>query len=309
MGTWATSPFGVTRFLWAIPPDAIAIQRASILLAPAAPSGPGTLSIIYCVGIAQSAVSANCTLAPSIAFLGSPNQLTEIDLTSVLPTSTLDSVSRPLVSILAFTQPTTETDHFVGMRIAYEAQSPPQGPAGPQGPVGPAGPIGPPGLKGDPGIPGPAGPMGPPGPGGAQGQKGDPGLAGAPGGTGPVGPVGPAGATGASGPAGPQGPVGPQGPAGVTGPQGPIGPQGPQGPAAAITSFWTPADNNSYYGAPCNASCAMASFPATAAANAAGNICKNSIGYESNYISQPVANKPNWNCGSIALSQCFCIAK
>jgi hypothetical protein len=143
MGTWATSPYGVTRFLWAIPLDAISIQRASILLAPAAPSGPGTLSIIYCVGIAQTSVSANCTWTPPVEFLGIQNQLTEIDLTGILPASALDANMRPYVSIMAFTQPTTETDHFVGMRITYDTQSPPQGPAGPQGPVGPAGPPGP----------------------------------------------------------------------------------------------------------------------------------------------------------------------
>lgn len=99
----------------------------------------------------------------------------------------------------------------------------PKGDKGDPGPIGPQGIQGPAGPKGETGERGPQGATGETGPRGADGLQGPQGLQGERGRDGEPGP------RGEQGPAGLPGPVGPQGPIGLTGPKGDIGPIGPRG--------------------------------------------------------------------------------
>ncbi len=141
---------------------------------------------------------------------------------------------------------------------------------------------------------------------GPAGPKGDRGV---PGPTGLAGPVGPAGPSGAPGRAGVPGPQGPQGPQGLQGPQGEPGPQGPAGTQASLGGFWMPALNSTSYDNACVSTCRLSSIPATAVANAQGQICKAWNGKTGAYLwkGRDNSNKPIVECGNQgALAQCWC---
>jgi hypothetical protein len=224
-GVWPVTAVGAVRLAVAVPNDLENFEFAKIAVIPAAPGGASVLHVYVCSAQNSTLVGASCAGPIDQAFTGVANQLVDVDISAGLA----PHVSGPGVrylALLAYTTPTTATDHVVGMRFGYEAVTVvgPQGPAGPQGPEGPQGIQGPQGPTGAQGIQGEIGPAGATGPQGIQGPQG---LTGAQGIKGDIGP------TGATGPQGTQGPTGATGGPGPQGVQGPIGPQGPQGPMPA----------------------------------------------------------------------------
>ena len=235
IGLWPVTALGAVRLVLAVPDDLQTFQGARIVLIPSAPApgGSAVLHVIVCSAQNSDMVGASCSAASSHLFVGAVNQLTEVDISAALALR-VTSPGTQYLAVVAYTTPTTMTDHIVGMRFTFEGTTV----AGPQGPPGPAGPQG---LQGVPGATGPQGLQGVPGATGPQGLQGVPGatgpqgLQGVPGATGPQGLQGVPGATGPQGLQGVPGATGAQGPQGIQGVQGVQGPPGPQGPPGILS--------------------------------------------------------------------------
>ena len=151
--TWPATATGVVRLAWAIPGDLQTFQGAKLVLIPSSSSPTPVLTFYLCPALVSQNVSANCAGPFAKGFTSTANQLVEIDISGPIG-SHLGTPGASYLSVLAFTTPTTATDHIVGLRFAYASagSAGPQGPQGPAGPQGPLGPVGPPGPAGPPGT-------------------------------------------------------------------------------------------------------------------------------------------------------------
>jgi len=151
--TWPATQNGAVRLAWAIPASLQAFQGAKLLLIPSTSSPTPVLTFYLCPAAANQNISANCAGPFAKSFTSTANQLVEIDISGPVGAH-LGTPGASYLSVLAFTSPTTATDHIVGLRFAYAGAGSvgPQGPPGPPGPPGSIGPQGPPGQTGPPGT-------------------------------------------------------------------------------------------------------------------------------------------------------------
>ena len=172
-GVWPVTPAGAVRFAWAIPGDLQTFQSARLVIIPSVSSPTPILTFYVCTAQSGQIVNANCSSAVTQGFTSTGTRLLEVDISAAIG-ARLGTPGASYVSVLAFTTPTTTTDHVVGLRFAY-APKPASGvptlganvytgtqtapafvgdgsgltniPAGPTGPTGPQGPPGPPGTQ------------------------------------------------------------------------------------------------------------------------------------------------------------------
>ena len=116
--TWPATQSGAVRLAWAIPADLQAFQGAKLLLIPSASSPTPVLSFYLCPAAANQNISANCAGPFAKSFTSTANQLVEIDISGPVAAH-LGTPGASYLSVLAFTSPTTATDHIVGLRFAY----------------------------------------------------------------------------------------------------------------------------------------------------------------------------------------------
>jgi hypothetical protein len=167
---WPVTPIGAVRLAWAIPNDLQTFQSAKLAMIPGSPGGAANLNVIVCAAQNASVATSAWPLAQS--FTGIANQLIEVEIGALIA-SKIGTPGVNYVTVLAYTAPTTTSDHILGLRFTYAGQPGAQGSVGPAGPAGAVGGVG------------AAGPQGPPGPAGSTGAQGI---------QGPTGPTGPAGA-------------------------------------------------------------------------------------------------------------------
>jgi hypothetical protein len=147
---WPATPIGAVRLAWGVPNDLQAFQSARLVLIPHASAAAGTLTVFVCRAQNSDLVGASCTGPISHAFTSVANRLLEVDVSATIAAQ-VGAAGLNYLAVLAYTTPTTTTDHIVGLRFAY---APTPGPAGPPGQTGATGAQGP---------PGPVGPTGPAG--------------------------------------------------------------------------------------------------------------------------------------------------
>jgi hypothetical protein len=148
---WPVTPAGLVRFAWAIPDDLQAFQGAKIALIPSSPGGASTMNYFVCPAQNGTVLTSGCAGPFTQAFTGVPNQLVEVEIGPML-LSHIGTPGANYLAVLAYTTPTTKTDHIVGLRFSYLGAPGPEGPQGPVGPAGPAGPVGPTGPTGPAGL-------------------------------------------------------------------------------------------------------------------------------------------------------------
>ena len=124
-GLWPVTAVGAVRLAWAVPNDLQAFQSAKVVLIPAAPGGAANLNVFVCPAQNSNIVTAGCAGPVATAFTGVANTLTEVDISAALA-SKVGAPGANYLAVVAYTTPTTGTDHIVGLRFAY-APKPPTG--------------------------------------------------------------------------------------------------------------------------------------------------------------------------------------
>ena len=125
---WPATSVGAVRLAWAIPADLQTFQNARLVLIPSASSPTPVLTFYVCTAQSSQLVTANCAAPVTKGFTSTANQLIEIDVTDAI-SGHLGAPGASYLSVLAFTAPTTTTDHIVGLRFRY-APAAPAGAAG-----------------------------------------------------------------------------------------------------------------------------------------------------------------------------------
>ena len=124
---WPVTPVGIVRLAWGVPNNLQSFQGAKLALIPHAPSGAGTLNLIVCRAQNSDLVGAACTGPTPHAFAGVANHLLEIDVSAAVGAQ-VGTAGLNYVAVLAYTTPTTATDHILGLRFAYTPTSGSGGP-------------------------------------------------------------------------------------------------------------------------------------------------------------------------------------
>jgi hypothetical protein len=119
---WPVTPYGVVRLAFAVPNNMRSFQRATLALISDPPAGAATLTIYVCNAQNGQFIRLDCDGPSEYPFVGSPYQLGEIDISSAIGAK-LKVPGQDYIAVLAFTSPTIQTDHIVGMRFAYEMSS------------------------------------------------------------------------------------------------------------------------------------------------------------------------------------------
>jgi endosialidase-like protein len=119
---WPVTPIGAVRFAFSIPNDLLAFQNAKVVLIPHA-GGAATLNVFVCQAESGGAVIGACAGPTAMLFTGVANQLAEVDISAAVAPK-IGTPGATYLAILAFTTPTTVTDHVVGLRFAYSPVPP-----------------------------------------------------------------------------------------------------------------------------------------------------------------------------------------
>jgi hypothetical protein len=117
---WPVTAAGAVRLAWAVPDDLQAFGSAKIALVPHNPGGNATLTLHVCAAQSAELVFGSCAGPFHHAFAGVPSQLLEIDVSAALAPR-IGTPGAHYIAVLAFTTPTTATDHILGLRFTYDA--------------------------------------------------------------------------------------------------------------------------------------------------------------------------------------------
>jgi len=120
---WPVTPIGAVRLVWAVPDNLQTFHTAKVSLIPGSPAGAATLNVLVCAAQNGNPVAGACAGPFPQAFTGVPNQLIEIDIAPAIA-SRIGAPGATYLAVLAYTTPTTTTDHIVGLRFGYAAASP-----------------------------------------------------------------------------------------------------------------------------------------------------------------------------------------
>jgi Chaperone of endosialidase len=122
-GIWPATVVGAVRFAWAIPDNLQAFQSAKVVLIPHSPGGASTLNVRICRAENAEKVTAACAGPFTEPFDGVANELLEVDISALVGPG-VGAPGLRYLAVLAFTTPTTATDHIVGLRFAYTPTAP-----------------------------------------------------------------------------------------------------------------------------------------------------------------------------------------
>ena len=115
---WPVSAFGAVRLAWSVPDNLNALQSAKIVLIPQSP-GASSLNVFVCSSKNGDGVSSNCTGPSTKPYTAVPNTLMEVDIAGILAPY-IGSPGASYLAVIAYTTPTTATDHILGLRFGYE---------------------------------------------------------------------------------------------------------------------------------------------------------------------------------------------
>jgi hypothetical protein len=122
-GFWPVTPIGAVRLAWAVPSTLQTFQSAKVVLIPGSPGGGANLNVFVCAAQNENPVAGNCAGPFAQPFTGVANQLVEVEIGAIIA-SRVGTAGANYLAVLAYTTPTTTTDHIVGLRFAYAAKTP-----------------------------------------------------------------------------------------------------------------------------------------------------------------------------------------
>ena len=122
---WPATAAGLVRFAWAVPADLQTFQSAKVVLIPHSPSpgGSAALNVFVCAAQDGNLVAPSCAGPFPHVFPSGVNQLREVEIGPTLASS-IGVPGATYLTVLAYSTPTTATDHIVGLRFAYEPAPP-----------------------------------------------------------------------------------------------------------------------------------------------------------------------------------------
>jgi hypothetical protein len=120
---WPVTPIGVVRMAWAVPNNLETFQGAKVVLIPGSPGGAANVNVFVCAAQSGNSAAAGCAGPFPQAFTGVANQLVEVEIGPSIA-SRIGTPGANYLTVLAFTSPTTTTDHIVGLRFAYTPTAP-----------------------------------------------------------------------------------------------------------------------------------------------------------------------------------------
>jgi hypothetical protein len=120
---WPVTPIGAVRLAWAVPNNLQTFQGAKLVLIPGTPGGAASVNIYVCAAQSGNSVVAGCAGPFAQPFNGTANQLVEVEIGPSIA-SRIGAPGSNYLTVLAFTTPTTTTDHIVGMRFAFTPTAP-----------------------------------------------------------------------------------------------------------------------------------------------------------------------------------------
>ena len=120
---WPVSAFGAVRLAWSVPDNLQSLQSAKIVLIPHGPGGAANLNVFVCSSKNGDSATGSCA-GPSVKpFNGVANQLVEVEIAGILA-AYVGVPGTHYLAVVAYTTPTTATDHIVGLRFGYEPKTP-----------------------------------------------------------------------------------------------------------------------------------------------------------------------------------------
>ena len=122
-GVWPATPFGAVRLAWGVPGNLQTFTQARLVLIPHPPAGAATLTLFVCAAKSGDLAAAACTGPFNHAFTGVANQLLEVDVSAAIGPQ-VGVAGTNHIAVLAYTAPTTATDHIVGLRFSYNPVAP-----------------------------------------------------------------------------------------------------------------------------------------------------------------------------------------
>jgi len=120
---WPASPSGAVRLAWAIPNDLQTFNGAKLAIIPGSADGNSTVNVFICPAQNGNSVSAGCAGPFPQAFTGAANQLVEVEIGGLLG-SRIGTPGATYLAVLAYTAPTTSSDHVLGLRFSYTRTAP-----------------------------------------------------------------------------------------------------------------------------------------------------------------------------------------
>ena len=115
---WPVSAFGAVRLAWSVPDNLNALQSAKVVLIPQSP-GASSLNVFVCSSKNGDLASGNCTGPSTKPYTAVPNTLMEVEIAGILAPY-IGSPGANYLAVIAYTTPTTATDHILGLRFGYE---------------------------------------------------------------------------------------------------------------------------------------------------------------------------------------------
>ena len=120
---WPVTPIGAVRLAWAVPNNLQTFQGAKVLLIPGTPGGASNVNLYVCAAQNGNSAVAGCAGPFAQPFTGVANQLVEVEIGPTIA-SRIGTPGANYLTVLAYTSPTTTTDHIVGMRFRYDPTAP-----------------------------------------------------------------------------------------------------------------------------------------------------------------------------------------
>lgn len=120
---WPVTAIGAVRLSLAVPGDLQTFNSAKVVLIPSAPGGAANLNILVCLAQDGEPVVGACAGPFAQAFTGVANTLVELEIGEIIK-SHLGKPGETYLAVVAYTTPTTVTDHIVGLRFAYTPKAP-----------------------------------------------------------------------------------------------------------------------------------------------------------------------------------------
>jgi len=125
---WPVTPMGAVRMAWAVPNNLQTFQGARVVVIPSSPGGAASMNVYVCAAQNGNSAAAGCAGPFAQPFTGVPNQLVEVEIGPAIA-SRIGTPGASYLTVLAYTGPTTSSDHILGLRFAY-VPAPPGGVAG-----------------------------------------------------------------------------------------------------------------------------------------------------------------------------------